>query len=68
MAKDTADNVTGSLFDQTDLETLVEALHIRHKTLQRKANTEQNQAIKKIYQDQIIESAAIINRIQGLKP
>lgn len=66
MAKDTADNVTGNLFSQTDLDILMEALQIRHKTLQRKANSETNQAIKTIYLDQLTENSSIMNSIQRM--
>lgn len=67
MAKDPADNVTGNLFDLTELENILLALGTQAKTLQRKVNTEPNKEIKQIHQNGLNQVNTLIQKIYQLR-
>ena len=66
MAKNEADNMTGELFTPATVKQIVEALHTQLAVLKRRANTEKNEQIKTIINNEITSLMGTINRMQGL--
>ena len=66
MAKQPEDNMTGNIFTAETVENIVDALNIKLATLRRRKNTEKNEQIKRIIDEEIALTANSINRIQGL--
>ena len=66
MAKQPEDNMTGNIFAAETVENIVDALNIKLAVLRRRKNTEKNEQIKRIIDEEIALTATSINRIQGL--
>ena len=66
MATDKADKITADLFTQEEKGQIEQAIAMYQKALQRKAAAENNPQIRALREQDVRNTAALLNKLQGL--